>query len=716
LGSLDSRAPQTVASDRGDENLAKRRLFARFSSGGGAALAALALTLVAFALRATNLGQSWDIFVDEISYLRLSQSVAASLKVALYGDAFYLHPPLFFFLEGLYVWLVDPAGQLIDQIYAVRYLNAGLAGLSAAAVFGIGRKLGGWPVGLAGAVVFALDPFVIKMNSRNYLETSAMLWVMLAYYVLAPALATVDGSKRERVAVWRVLLAGGLFGLALLTKDMTAFLTLLPLGVCFVLGWALPRWQTFVAGVTTVLVYAPYPLTVWAIGDWQEFSYEKSRGALRLAGIFHETGFNQKGGPSFLRAILQNLDEFVTTYTLLGSGGFSILVIFFLGRNNPLRRLFLAWAASTYMLLAYIVLQGSLEEQFFYYLIAPAILATVVAAGLLIRLEVLGVWFHRLSLAVATLVCVAFVLWSGYVWYEIHSTPDNAYERVIDYLQDEVPKNARVGVTAETAQFLVEGESGLYGSVEELREDDAEYVVMSSYLLEEGYGESSPGFYGYVRRHGEVVYGFKGRSFGFTGLYRLPKEEQKEQGQAMDTAFVHRATGENSRGDYTYLSDPSIDGDPDAVVLVWPTTDRGIVGDGSYDHNVGVWYEPQARKWAIFNQDRAPVPDGTTFQVVIPGGPEKFVHRAEPENITENSTYLDDPLVNGEPEAILSVTQNWNPGGGGGTYNDHPVAVRYNAGREKWAIYNTDGSAMPEGAAFNVAVSGGRSDREQQRR
>ena len=177
--------------------------------------------------------------------------------------------------------------------------------------------------------------------------------------------------------------------------------------------------------------------------------------------------------------------------------------------------------------------------------------------------------------------------------------------------------------------------------------------------------------------------------------------------QAMDTAFVHRATEENSRGDYTYLSDPSIDGDPEAVVLVTPSMVRGSDGDGTYGHNVGVWYEPQAQKWAIFNQDRAAVPGGTTFQVVVPGGPEKFVHRSEPGNITEKGTYLDDPLVNGKPAAILSVTQNWNPGGGAGTYNDHPVSVRYDAGRQRWTIYNTDGSAIPDGAAFNVGVSEG---------
>jgi hypothetical protein len=56
--------------------------------------------------------------------------------------------------------------------------------------------------------------------------------------------------------------------------------------------------------------------------------------------------------------------------------------------------------------------------------------------------------------------------------------------------------------------------------------------------------------------------------------------------------------------------------------------------------------------------------------------------------------------------AILSVTHNWNPGGGAGSYDDHPVGVRYDARPQEWAIYNTDDSAKPDGASFNVAVSG----------
>jgi hypothetical protein len=33
------------------------------------------------------------------------------------------------------------------------------------------------------------------------------------------------------------------------------------------------------------------------------------------------------------------------------------------------------------------------------------------------------------------------------------------------------------------------------------------------------------------------------------------------------------------------------------------------------------------------------------------------------------------------------VTPVWNPGGSGGTYNNHPVGVYYNSGNGQWAIF-----------------------------
>jgi hypothetical protein len=173
--------------------------------------------------------------------------------------------------------------------------------------------------------------------------------------------------------------------------------------------------------------------------------------------------------------------------------------------------------------------------------------------------------------------------------------------------------------------------------------------------------------------------------------------------EGAEATFVHTATEENSRGDYTYLSHPAIDADPEAVVLVVSSQDAA--GEG-YGHNVGVWYEfADRKKWAIFNQDLAAVPTGASFRVVLPPASESLVHRAGPANTMGNATYVDDPLTNGKPGIVLLVTQNWNPGGGAGVYNDHPVGVLYDEEVQKWTVYNRDGAQMPEGAAFNLAVS-----------
>jgi hypothetical protein len=106
---------------------------------------------------------------------------------------------------------------------------------------------------------------------------------------------------------------------------------------------------------------------------------------------------------------------------------------------------------------------------------------------------------------------------------------------------------------------------------------------------------------------------------------------------------------------------------------------------------------PYLRGEPASSKQGEPASEGATFD-------SAFVHRATPENISENSTYLDNPLVNGDPNVVLYVTQNWNPGGGSGTYNNHPIGVWYDDSRQRWAIFNQDREPMPDGVAFNVAV------------
>src|SRR5918997_194693 len=106
---------------------------------------------------------------------------------------------------------------------------------------------------------------------------------------------------------------------------------------------------------------------------------------------------------------------------------------------------------------------------------------------------------------------------------------------------------------------------------------------------------------------------------------------------------------------------------------------------------------PSEQGGVITSKQGEPTPGGAAFDAV-------FVHRAAPENIAGNSTYLDSPRINDDPNVVLYVTQNWNPGGAGGTYNEHPIGVWYDPSLQRWAIFNQDREAMPDGAAFNVAV------------
>jgi hypothetical protein len=170
-------------------------------------------------------------------------------------------------------------------------------------------------------------------------------------------------------------------------------------------------------------------------------------------------------------------------------------------------------------------------------------------------------------------------------------------------------------------------------------------------------------------------------------------------------AFVHTATAANITGNWTTIDHPLTNNNPNAIVLVTQNWNPGGAGGTYNNHPIGVWYRGSVGKWAIFNQDKTSMPVGADFNVLIPPtGADAFVHKATAANITGNSTFIDHPLTNNNPNAIVLVTQNWNPGGAGGTYNDHAIGVWYYSTIGKWGIFNQDLTIMPQDAAFNVLI------------
>ena len=185
---------------------------------------------------------------------------------------------------------------------------------------------------------------------------------------------------------------------------------------------------------------------------------------------------------------------------------------------------------------------------------------------------------------------------------------------------------------------------------------------------------------------------------------------------AQDTAWVHFANASNTVGNLTYLDHPFCNNNPRASLMVTPTGLPYPQGNTTFDrHNLGVWYDGGRQRWAIFHQDSTPMSpvnpaewSGTSFNVWANSNyrSSRFVQVATAPAGKSNCTYIDNASINGNPYALLYITQVWDPEnhGYGGIYNDALTGVFYDSGRGQWAIMNIDGRSMPTGAAFFVFV------------
>ena len=81
------------------------------------------------------------------------------------------------------------------------------------------------------------------------------------------------------------------------------------------------------------------------------------------------------------------------------------------------------------------------------------------------------------------------------------------------------------------------------------------------------------------------------------------------------TTFVHIATASNTIQNYTDIDHPSTNGHPGVLILVTPNWSPAGKGDIYNDHPIGVWYHQE--KWSIFNQDKADMPLGAAFNVMV---------------------------------------------------------------------------------------------------
>ncbi|MCW9036526.1 T9SS type A sorting domain-containing protein [Altibacter sp.] len=171
--------------------------------------------------------------------------------------------------------------------------------------------------------------------------------------------------------------------------------------------------------------------------------------------------------------------------------------------------------------------------------------------------------------------------------------------------------------------------------------------------------------------------------------------------------FVHTANAGNIASAVTYIDHPGLNNNPTAKILVthnWnPSNGTGVYND----KKTGAFYSTTQNKWCVFNEDNSAMQPDVSFNIYIAQGTEAFTHISNAGNQGTSTAYtiLNDPALNGNPNATALLTTYWNANG---VYNDHNYGFWYDdtPGTDHWIIYAEDLTAIPTDAAFFVVVEG----------
>jgi hypothetical protein len=168
-------------------------------------------------------------------------------------------------------------------------------------------------------------------------------------------------------------------------------------------------------------------------------------------------------------------------------------------------------------------------------------------------------------------------------------------------------------------------------------------------------------------------------------------------------------------------------GNPGAIILVTPRGDQER-NSGFY----GVIYDTLTARWSIIPEIEGElIVADSQFNVYVMGGRGPgFRVRAS----GRDTIWLDDDLLNSNPNALVfathvvseiceevrqrDTTEGWGPipimpGERAGSnwecrlnYFPHPVGVRYDEERQRWALVSEDGTSFPPHTAYNVVIAG----------
>jgi hypothetical protein len=516
-------------------NLAKNQLFKWLV----ALLVPAVIFLCAFAAVSYRSSSSPDIFTDEILYTRVGTRIAGEGALVWdSGTAFMIHPPLYFLTEGAYLSLTsNPRSQVLDpgniytDVYHARTLNAIFAGLTAVFLFIIARRLRGFWPGLLIAALFVIDPFGVRINRRAMMETLAELITFAGMGLFAINL--MRSNPKYSLSLW----AGLLLGAGLLTKELT-FISLLAVALFGL--WEFIRSilikpnsnetrylfsvHALLVIATALLTYGVYPVWVISEGQWALFLREKLLGLQRLIGLIQLTGWNRPG-VTLSQFLLARLTDYGSSYILLALGGLATFWILINQNRAPLGRLIASWGLVLYPFFAFTALVGSGNDQFFYYLLVPAIFLV----GYAVSLPSVFTRYHKLQnwlrLGITVLILVGMVPYNVYQWVKTFgSGQDNAYYQLAQYADSSLPTGAPINATGDPIKFryfLPSHPITTVATPDQALLQGVHFYALAPKDVQSHYGNITDQMENWIETNGTLLAHFSGNSYGDIYLYRV---------------------------------------------------------------------------------------------------------------------------------------------------------------------------------------------------
>ncbi|MEU8527324.1 MULTISPECIES: ArnT family glycosyltransferase [Streptomyces] len=482
-------------------------------------LIATAVGLLTTGLRLVGLARSGDLFVDELIYHELGRTADAGGFPYTEDGLFFLHPPGFFYLQAGWLRILPIDHDLLSEIYAIRVLNSLIAGGTAVLIVVLVARIRSRTAGAVAGAIFALDQYCIRQNDRAMLDTETMFWVLAGLLLLV----TLTRQPPPRRTVLRAAGAGLCFGMAVLTKDHSTLITVLPLLAALALGWGPSRRLLTVTLATTALPYAVYVTVIASSGHLDAFWAGKTRGVKRLAGVLQETGFNSPGTPALSDRLAEGLPGYTTTYLLLLLTPLALFLL--LRRRAPVYRLLTLFHVSAILTLGYALGLGTLEEQALYLLFVPNLVALAVTfpvpRGPGAARRVLG--------ALAALAVAGAVVMPAVVYAQERLRPDDGFARLRAYLAAHVPDGTPIltADTGETRGITYWALRDRYRPTEWVPAEvegfaGARYVVVPWKVIDEGYALNDAREVRRLVADGDLLFSFHGETYGTLALYRLP--------------------------------------------------------------------------------------------------------------------------------------------------------------------------------------------------